>query len=274
MKWARIVVRLEIPNDEDEPAAVIAVRPVRQPARRIHRVLHGMDGGRPAVAVGECDQALHAQQILAVLAGQPAQRHGELEPGHRPLQAEQSERDAVGMDRLGAPAAAAAGPWVHRRTAAAAASIAAPSTSRAIGLSAASCASRSRCRRRQIRLGEHAAGRHWPPARSPRESAPGSPRRRSYRSSSRPGRDAATPRERRRPRACREWAPDRPGRWSPAQCAGTAAVRCRAGDRPADRACRPGPGGRHSRYSRWAGRRSPPIPPRAAGGRGRPRRTR
>ena len=50
----------------------------------------------PPGAVGELDQALHAQQLLAVLARQAAQRHGEAEAGHRPMEPDRQARRCRG----------------------------------------------------------------------------------------------------------------------------------------------------------------------------------
>ena len=45
---AQDLVRLEIAHDEDKPAGLVGVGPAFEPARRIERVLHGMDRRRTA----------------------------------------------------------------------------------------------------------------------------------------------------------------------------------------------------------------------------------
>ena len=96
---AQDLVRLEIAYDEDKPAGPVGIGPALQPARRIERVLHGVDRRRPAGTVGEFDQSLDPQELLAVIARQPAQRHGKSQPAHRPLQPDRQGVDAVGMHR-------------------------------------------------------------------------------------------------------------------------------------------------------------------------------
>ena len=60
---AQDLVRLEIAHDEDKPAGPVGIGPAFQPARRIERVLHGVDRRRPAGTVGEFDQSLDAQSF-------------------------------------------------------------------------------------------------------------------------------------------------------------------------------------------------------------------
>ena len=62
-------------------------------------MLHGVDGGRAALPIRECHDALHAQQILAMLLRKATQRHGKAKPRHRPAQRHREGGDAVRMHR-------------------------------------------------------------------------------------------------------------------------------------------------------------------------------
>ena len=60
-----------------------------------------MDRRRPCVAIGERHNAFDAQQVLAALARQPAQRQGKIQPRHRPAQHQHHGTNAMRVDRGG-----------------------------------------------------------------------------------------------------------------------------------------------------------------------------
>ena len=129
-------------------------------------------------AVGELDQPLDPQQLLAVIARQPAQRHGEAETAHRPSQAKRQRSDAVGVDGF-----AALGRGRGR-------ALGEPPNSRSRGIDLGTIDDR---RRRvqgretlrqaasgdggEIGLGEQQQVGDWRPARPPRDSDRASPAR-------------------------------------------------------------------------------------------------
>ena len=227
----------------------------------------------PPGPVGEFDQSLDPQQLLAVIARQPAQRHGKAQPTHRPPQADRQGVDAVGMHRrrVGRGRGSALGEPPNSRALA--------SASRRID------DRRQRVQRRQsldevvgdrgmIGLGQkqkvgHGGLRDRLGIAIERRRAEHGVDRRHDAVEPQRGFEEGVGGQRVEHRSR-----DRPGRWSRARCAGTAAGRRPAATSAAGRRSRPGPGARRSRCSRWAARpRRRPWPP-AEDGRARRRRTR
>ena len=93
----------DVVDDEDQPIAVILVRPVVEPLRREHRMLSRLHHSRPLRTVGEAHDPLDPQQIGAALAGEASQSAGEVEPTQGSFEDHTESIDAVGMhgDRLG-----------------------------------------------------------------------------------------------------------------------------------------------------------------------------
>jgi hypothetical protein len=93
----------DVVDNEDQPAAVILVRPVVEPFRREHRMLSRLYHGRPLRAVGKAYDPFDPQQVGAALAGESPERAGEIEPAQLAFENHTESIDAVGMDgdRLG-----------------------------------------------------------------------------------------------------------------------------------------------------------------------------
>src|SRR5439155_15192351 len=87
----------DVVDDEDQAAAMVVVGPAVEPLRREHRVLRRLDDGRASRAVGELDDALDPQQIIAAVARQPAERAREIEAADLALQSDSEYRDAVAV---------------------------------------------------------------------------------------------------------------------------------------------------------------------------------
>src|SRR5207248_636140 len=90
----------DVVHDEDEPAAVIGIRPIVEPFRREHRMLSGLYDSWAPGPVGELDNALDAQEIVAAITRQPAERAGKIEPGRRLVQLPCEDADAVAVRML------------------------------------------------------------------------------------------------------------------------------------------------------------------------------
>ena len=90
----------DVVHDEDEPAAVIGIRPIVEPFRREHRMLSGLYDSWAPGPVGELDNALDAQQIVAAITRQPAESAGKIEPGRRLVQLQCEDADAVAVRML------------------------------------------------------------------------------------------------------------------------------------------------------------------------------
>src|SRR5260221_4547049 len=90
-------------HDEYEPAAPHAVGPALEPEPLLDGVLGALDHRRPLGPVGERDQALDPQQVLAVRQRQAAERFREIEPADRALEHDGVDRDAMAVrgKRLG-----------------------------------------------------------------------------------------------------------------------------------------------------------------------------
>src|SRR5215470_194187 len=84
-------------HDEDEPAAMIGIRPIVTPFRREHRMLRGLHDGRAAKAIGEFDDAFDTQEVVTAVTRQAAQRAGKIEAGGRLPQLEREDAYAVAV---------------------------------------------------------------------------------------------------------------------------------------------------------------------------------
>src|ERR1051325_1982379 len=90
-------------HDKDEPAAAVLVRPVVEPFRREHRVLRPLDHCRALRPVGESNEPLHPQKIVAAVLRQPAERAGEIEPAYATVKDDRESSDAMRVRRCLAP---------------------------------------------------------------------------------------------------------------------------------------------------------------------------
>ena len=89
-------------HDKDEPAAPILVGPIFEPFRREQRVLGGLYDSRVLGPVGKAHDAFDPEQVIAALAGEPAERSGEIETAEVAVEHHPEGVDAmsVGRDRL------------------------------------------------------------------------------------------------------------------------------------------------------------------------------
>ncbi len=88
-------------DDKDEAAALVGIGPGIEPFRREHRVLRRLHDCRPVGTIGKAHEALDAQQVVAAVVSQPAERAREIEPADRAAEDDRVGRDAVGVRRLG-----------------------------------------------------------------------------------------------------------------------------------------------------------------------------
>ena len=91
----------DVVDDEDEAAAMVVIGPIGEPFRREHRVLRRLDDRRLARTVGEFDEALDPQQIVAAVLRQPAEGAGEIKPADRPVEGDGEGGDAVAVGVMG-----------------------------------------------------------------------------------------------------------------------------------------------------------------------------
>ena len=90
----------DVVDDKDEAAALIGIGPGIEPFRREHRVLRRLHDSRPVRPVGEAHQPLDAQQIVAAVLREPAERAREIEAADRAVEDDREGRDAVGVGGL------------------------------------------------------------------------------------------------------------------------------------------------------------------------------
>ncbi|CAH1656079.1 hypothetical protein CHELA20_53744 [Hyphomicrobiales bacterium] len=85
---------IEIAQDEDQTAAVVAIRPSLQPNGLVEDVLHAMDDHRVVGIIGKRDEALDPQQIGAVGGAQEIKEQIEIMGGDRPRAGQAERADA------------------------------------------------------------------------------------------------------------------------------------------------------------------------------------
>ena len=90
-------------HDKDETTSLILIGPIVEPFRGEQRVLCRLHDGRMLGPVGKAYDPFDPQQVVAALAGQPAERAGEIEPADltREHQCKGVDAMGVGSDRLG-----------------------------------------------------------------------------------------------------------------------------------------------------------------------------
>src|SRR4051812_14540270 len=87
-------------DDKDEPAAPVFVRPGIEPFRREHRVLRRLYDGRPVRPVCKTNETLDAQEVVAPVLRETAQRAREVQTADRAVEHDRECRDAVGVRRF------------------------------------------------------------------------------------------------------------------------------------------------------------------------------
>ena len=87
-------VLLHVAQNENDPCRVIAIRPSRQPQRRMKDMLNALDDDRPRRIVGQRHDPLDAQEIGTVRAGAAAPGKDRAPRRHRHLVADAKGADA------------------------------------------------------------------------------------------------------------------------------------------------------------------------------------
>ena len=79
------VVLRHVERDQHQPRAADVVRPGRQPRRRMQQRLHAVHDQRPRRIFGKLDDALHAQELVAMRRAQQVEEHLDRRERHRPV---------------------------------------------------------------------------------------------------------------------------------------------------------------------------------------------